>query len=93
MTGRVMNCRKATCALSPVDSHLRTLSARPVGRIRATTGYEGPQQTKLLFDHLVGTDQQRRRHVEADRLSGLEVDYQLELAGPLDGQLACLGPP
>jgi hypothetical protein len=35
---------------------------------------DAPQQTASLFDHLVGASKQRRRHREAERLGGLEVD-------------------
>jgi hypothetical protein len=37
-----------------------------------------PQQ-KPLLDHLIGTDKQRGRERDAERLGGLEVDDQLEL--------------
>jgi len=33
-----------------------------------------------LLDHLVGKREQRRRHVDAKRLGGLEVNDQLELS-------------
>jgi hypothetical protein len=33
----------------------------------------------ISFDHLVGEREQRRRHVEAKRLGGLQIDDELEL--------------
>ena len=34
-----------------------------------------------LFDHLVGAREQRRRHLEAERLHGFEIDHQLVFGG------------
>jgi hypothetical protein len=42
------------------------------------------------LDHLVGALLEMERHVEAERLRGLEVDHQFELDRGLDGKLARL---
>src|SRR5262245_47539988 len=44
----------------------------------------------VLLDHLVGAAKQRRRHGEAERLGGLEIDGQLYLSDLLDRQVGRL---
>ena len=48
-----------------------------------------PQQG-LLFDHLVGTGEQRWWHREAECLGSFEVDTKLELGRQLNGKFGCL---
>src|SRR5215813_9681961 len=42
------------------------------------------------FDHLVRAGEQRRWHVEAERLGGLQVDHQFEFGRRLHRQVAGL---
>ena len=49
-------------------------------QLRAKSGREQMQQVAPLLDHLVGACEERGRHFEAERLGGLEIDYQFELA-------------
>ena len=44
----------------------------------------------MLFDHLVGALLKEPRHVEAERLRGLEIDRQLELDRGLDREIGWL---
>src|SRR5215472_1498277 len=46
------------------------------------------QQTVSLFDYVVSELSELQRHIQAERLGGLEVDYQLELGGRLNRQIA-----
>jgi hypothetical protein len=45
---------------------------------------------KPLFDHLVSAGDERRRHFEAERLRGLEVNHQLVLRRCLHRQVCGL---
>src|SRR5262249_61947491 len=42
------------------------------------------------FDHFVGALLEQERHVETERLRGIEIDHKLELAGGLDGKFTRL---
>ena len=42
------------------------------------------------FDHLVGAGEQVGRHVDAERLRGLEIDSKFVLVGGLHGQISRL---
>ena len=45
----------------------------------------------LLFDHLVGAGEQRRRNREAERFGGLEIDQKLDVSRKFHRQVARFG--
>src|SRR5246500_300268 len=57
---------------------------------RTSTGWIAPACLAHSFDHLVGTGVDGCRDVEAERLRGLEVDYQLVLGRRLYRQVGRL---
>jgi hypothetical protein len=58
---------------------LRTCRRIGCEQLCAKTGCEQSQQTALLFDHLVGERKHLVGDFETERLSGVDVDHQLEL--------------
>ena len=47
---------------------------------------------EFLFDHFVGTQQDRGRQLDADRLGGLQIHHHLELVGCSIGKSAGWAP-
>jgi hypothetical protein len=45
----------------------------------------------FFFDHLVGPGEQRLRHIEAERLGGLEVDGRFKFRRLLNGKIGRFG--
>ena len=60
----------------------------PTSKLMAAT--EDVRRSAPLFDHLVGAREHGRRHFEAERLSGLEIEHRLVLRRRLHRQVGGL---
>jgi hypothetical protein len=61
---------RVTSAFHPIATKSRTSRHFGIGPLATNA----PQQTASLFNHVVSKGEQRRRHSEAERLGGLQVD-------------------
>src|SRR5262245_24831859 len=57
----------------------------------AKSGLTHRSQIGRSFGHLVGAEQCRRRHVEAERLGDLEIENKLKFCCPLDWKIGGIG--
>jgi hypothetical protein len=71
----------ADVGFTPKNEHPETIVACPF------CAMNGSRPT--LFDHLVGSRKERRREIEADALSSLEINHKLEVSGLFERQVGC----
>jgi hypothetical protein len=73
---------------------VKVIAARQTSLLNLRSGPSGDKQQrskKELFDHLVGTGEQRRLYGKTERLGGLQIDHQLVLYLVLYRQVAGFG--
>ena len=74
----VISCRGAVKVACPLYPRKLPRHSFAVAAVKCQKATYAVQQNNALFDHLVGGGEQRRGHGQAERLSGLEVDYEFE---------------
>src|SRR5262249_47858261 len=83
-SARACTHKFATSALPPISRHHSGHVLRSALGPFAT---KSTATNSCLFDHLGGESEQRRRHVEPERLRGLEIDDSVELSRCLHWQV------
>src|SRR6516162_979157 len=75
-----LRCLRAGAVHSIISGHMRR--KRP-----CLLWAKSRQQIALLFDHLVGASEQRRRHSEAGCLGSRKIDDEIEFRRLLDREI------
>jgi hypothetical protein len=73
---------KQTCAVQEPMSALPPKATSNATYAMSATGQK--RTIRLLLDHLVGALLNMKRHVESERLGGLDIDNQLKLGRLFD---------
>src|SRR4026207_1038302 len=89
MRARTHKSGLTSALLRTQSSYCRAAKRRDVPM--ADSCAAAPQQSSVLFNHLVGAREQRRRDPDAERFGGLVVDDHLEPRRLPEWQFARLG--
>jgi hypothetical protein len=85
----IRTCRRVALRISrTVFSALSGMASGAVASVALAAAWGNSFNS---FDHLVGAGEQRARHFESKRPSGVEVDEQFNLRGLLDREVRRLG--